>query len=50
MDRDDEAFALLKVGNDFDIAGKIHNWKVRFQIWINTSIMFYKQRAIGNID
>ena len=32
MDRDDEAFALLKVGNDFDIAGKIHNWKVRFQI------------------
>ena len=32
MGRDDEAFALLKVGNDFDIAGKIHNWKVRFQI------------------
>ena len=28
MGRDDEAFALLKVGNDLDMFGKILNWKV----------------------
>ena len=28
MGRDDEAFALLKVGNDLDMFGKICNWKV----------------------
>ena len=28
MGRDDEAFALLKVGNDLDMFGKIRNWKV----------------------
>ena len=28
MGRDDEAFALLKVGNDMDMNGKIQNWEV----------------------
>ena len=32
MGRDDEAFALLKIGY-LDMYGMIRNWKVRFQIW-----------------
>ena len=31
MGRDDEAFALLKIGY-LDMYGMIRNWKVRFQI------------------
>ena len=31
MGRDDEAFALLKIGH-MDMYGMIRNWKVRFQI------------------